>query len=73
MGDFLGNDLKNVSYIFEAQRSAYKFRPPPIPTLISAHDHVPHGQMRHFKEMPAETCQPSAIKLNDAARGRLHH
>ena len=47
MGDFLGNDLKNVSYIFEAQRSA--------------HDHVPHGQMRHFKEMPAETCQPSAV------------
>ena len=31
MGDFLGNDLKNVSYIFEAQRSAYNFRTPPHP------------------------------------------
>ena len=63
MGDFPGKDLKKLSYIFEARWRAYIF----------AHDHVPHGQMRHFKEMPAQTCQPSAIKLNDAARGRLHH
>ena len=31
MGDFLGNDLKHVSYMFEARWRAYIFGPPPSP------------------------------------------